>query len=718
MALTMRSHDPPIDPEPDCAPDCSDQRDSSLPNEDPATYALLQQIVGRVQCHAQGWPNVPIVSIGRARDLTNLAETRIRYFEDLGVLQPSKSTPQAGASRLYTFADLRCLDALALLVHEHSYRPAEAARFVIANRNQIINGIPGALVELMRQEGGAITDGFLLARLMSQLIDAAQIELCRCMSGRSAHAAQLPGSQSAQIRVVGVILPMQPLAADSSEPSAQMLHRLVRAMCYPSKNMLVALDRATFLGEDSASIPPAFEQSGRNDTTILFFSPTEPWELPYQAHHRYCVYAPQQHPQRLMVLIVAAPEHLPVPVMLQAPDRRVLFDRILAMCEQIFKAFRPNTLAKNYRYRSDGFPIEQTQATYQELLKTITDLIFPDDPTGMAALLIPNSLDRPATLSVLAQHNYAATLAPRAKLDLHGEGQGLCGRAYNLREPFYSSAAKTDPRVAYAVEEGCHVALAVPFTSTWGIAPFGVLYLASRDPNQTLNSDVAYVALILSNILSEQLGRWWLTRLRKSLDLALHQRMDTMMRWFDGLDQHGPDFTHALDDLQQLWQRIGKSRTPIGDTNLALVLFDIDRYRQNVQIHSTDLVPLAAQMHVRNAIQKIWPVERDYWFKNDHVLVLLHKVDADQALAIARRIANQVRAVPPNIQDAAGKPITLTVSAAIKVMTYQDVRDLDRVGAEQFRAQMTLILDQLMQQTAQSPAHTLHLLTSTGWQRL
>jgi len=129
-------------------------------------------------------------------------------------------------------------------------------------------------------------------------------------------------------------------------------------------------------------------------------------------------------------------------------------------------------------------------------------------------------------------------------------------------------------------------------------------------------------------------------------------------------------------------------------------------------------VPLAAQMHVRNAIQKIWPVERDYWFKNDHVLVLLHKADADQAVAIARRIANQVRAVPPNIQDVAGKPITLTVSAAIKVMTYEDVRDLDRVGGEQFRAQMTLILDQLMQQTAQSPAHTLHLLTSTGWQRM
>nr|MDQ2999185.1 MerR family transcriptional regulator [Chloroflexota bacterium] len=477
-----------------------------------------------------------------------------------------------------------------------------------------------------------------------------------------------------------------------------------------------ALDRATFLGEDRASIPPAFVDSGRNDTTVLFYSPTDPWELPFQTNQRYCVYAPPQHPQRLMILIVAAPEHVPVPVALHAPERRVLFDRILAMCEQIFQAFRPSTLAKNYRYRSDGFPIEQTQATYQELLKTITELIFPGDPVGMAALLIPNSLDRPATLSVLAHHNYGTTLAPRAKLDLHGDGQGLCGRAYNVREPFYSRDATTDPRVAYAVEEDCHVALAVPFTSSWGVAPFGVLYLASRDPQQTLTSDVAYLALILSNILSEQLGRWWLTRLRKSLDLALHQRMHTMIRWFDGLDPHGPDFTHALDDLHQLWQRIGTSEVPIGDTNLALVLFDIDRYRQHVQIHSTELVPLAAQTHVRNAIQKIQPVARDYWFKNDHVLVLLHKTDAEQAIAIARRIANQVRAVPPNIQDATGKPITLTVSAAIKVMTYEDVRDLDRDGAKQFRDQMALILDQLMQQTAQSTAHTLHVLTPTGWQ--
>ncbi|MDQ2999502.1 MAG: MerR family transcriptional regulator, partial [Chloroflexota bacterium] len=213
MAPTSRSHDPPAALETDCAPDADDQADIPPSTENPAARAILQQIVERVQRHAQGWHDLPVVSIGRARDLTNLAETRIRYFEDLGVLQPSKSTAQAGASRLYTFADLRCLDALAMLVHEYGYRPAEAARFVVAYRSQIINGIPGSLADLVKHEGGAITDGFLLARLMSQLIDAAQIALRGDQADQPRAAGSHPRDPSEQICVVGIILPMRPLVA-------------------------------------------------------------------------------------------------------------------------------------------------------------------------------------------------------------------------------------------------------------------------------------------------------------------------------------------------------------------------------------------------------------------------------------------------------------------------------------------------------------------------
>ena len=50
------------------------------------------------------------------------------------------------------------------------------------------------------------------------------------------------------------------------------------------------------------AFPAAFAQSGRNDTTILFFSPTDPWELPELPNQ------PKRNAARLRLRITAAAE--------------------------------------------------------------------------------------------------------------------------------------------------------------------------------------------------------------------------------------------------------------------------------------------------------------------------------------------------------------------------------------------------------------------------
>lgn len=671
--------------------------------------AVLRQVVQQVHQQADRWRDMLTVSIGRARDLTELEETRIRYFEELGALQPTTSTGQSGASRLYTISDLRCLYALALLVKQHGYRPALAATLVKQHRLLIEHGLPESLGELVRREGSVITDGFLLARLMSQLIDAVQAQL-----DLSADAAT-SAIDNRPIRVVGVILPMQPLTTDMRELTPQYLQHMGRTYCGNPQNKLIALDRGTFF---SGSAPAARAPGIRDDSTILFYSREGAWRLPENPRHRYCLYIPPAQPQLIMWLILDLDQGDQAPLTLKPCDtRRALIDRVLRLCELIFTQFQSSSLLKNYRYRSDGFQLEHSQQTYNDLLTSILRLIFPDPGYGVAALLIPNNLDRPTALAMLAGQGYGDDLVSRVKLDLAGEGQGLCGRAYNLREPFFSSDAAHDPRVAYAVEEHSCCALAVPLMSSWGIAPLGVLYLASRNPAQRLDSNDAYFALILGNILSEQLGRWWLTRLRKTQDRILHEQISTLVPWLGSLDPHGHDFMQAVDALQRLWEQIAAGELPATDSKLALIVFDIDRYRQNVQVRSNQPVPLKAQQHVRNAIGKILPGVRDYWFKNDHVLVILHNREALESVAIARRIAGQVRAVPADIQDKDARSITLTVSAAIKIMSYQAIRDLDPADAAGFRAQITAVIDDVRAQTAQSPAHTIHLLTPEGWQR-
>ena len=698
------------------------QPERLAPEDNEATPAephddFLKKLVKRTHQRAERWRDALTVSIGRARELTELEETRIRYFEELGVLKPTKLASGTGTNRMYTLGELRCLYALGLLVKEYGYRPQAAALFVTRHRDLLEFGRPDSLRDLVEGERDAVADGFLLARLMSQLIDAVQAELAPICQSSDAECVDRLVVCAPSLRVVGVVLPGRALVFDVRESTPATVQQIGRSLCKRPKDMLIALDRAALFEPDTvAGNPGLYQTSVRNDSTILLYSRDDAWDIPLSTHHRFCCYWPSQHQHLVMWLILAGVEGEPPASPLRLSQQRsALIDRILTMCERLREPFVSSSLVKSYRYRSDGFQIEHSQQMYRTLLKTIADLSFCNSEQCAAALLIPNSLERPTTLNMLADYNYPGELVSQVKLNLSGDGQGLCGRAYNLREPFYSSDTRRDSRVAYALEEHSRAALAVPLIASGCVSPVGVLYLASQSPKLALRGEDAYFALVLGSILGEQLGRWWLTRLRKTHDRMLHEQMDAITRWFDSLDPHGRDFQEAVDDLQDLWGTILVNDANADATNIALILFDIDSYRQNVQSRSVDAVPLEAQLHVRKAIRKIVPNTRDYWFKNDHVLVILHNCDCDQACAFAKRIANQVRAVPLAIQSSDGKNITLTVSGAIKVMTYRELHDLDTTGDVQFRNQIQMVLDDLREQTAHSPAHSLQILQPTGW---
>src|SRR5262249_501526 len=157
----------------------------------------LRAIIATINTEALAWRDSLAVSIGRASALTRLKESQIRYFEEIGALQPEET---AGASRLYTLDDLRRVYALALLSDTH--RPSEAAALVRDHARQIESGTHLELADLLQQEGSAITDGFLLARLMSQLMDVARLELANVAHHDPASEAATGGMPTSTIHVM------------------------------------------------------------------------------------------------------------------------------------------------------------------------------------------------------------------------------------------------------------------------------------------------------------------------------------------------------------------------------------------------------------------------------------------------------------------------------------------------------------------------------------
>ena len=676
-------------------------------SQETSTATTLDQIVQQLDTEATRWRETLAVSIGRAVALTGLKESQIRYFEELGALRPAKVSAQAGATRVYSVADLRRLRALALLL-EQGHRPGEAAELVRAHHGLIEAGRALVFSKLLEHERSVVADGFLLARLVDQLIEAVQAELDQRYEGGGAtfQVPTLPDRATRVARVVELILPMQPLFDEPPDDAA--LTRVVCQVRAQPVRMLVALRDRPTRAEDALP-PKAFWPAGSDDRTVLFYS-DESWELPQRTGFQYTFYAPPNASKRCMLIGIDAGDVPIEPALaIASPARTTVLDRTLALCDQIYENFSKAVIGQRYRYRSDGFPLAQTHHEYTQLLESVRQVIFPDDPGAMAVLLVPNSLDRPQTLSILASHGYNAALAQHARIHLDGVGEGLSGRAYRLREPFFSLDAARDPKVAFAFQEDCRVALAIPLATTWGIAPFGVLYLASRTPDQTLTSDVAYFGLVLCSILSELLGRWWLTRLRKEQDALLHHGLDTMIQWLDSLDQRGPDFQRGVSDVQALWKGLHAAPPRHRSGSFAFVLLDIDNYRQ-IQLQHTAPLPIAAQAHVRDAIRSIVPNLPSYWFGNDHAFFLLRDVDEGQVQATMRRIS-EVIGMPFATQEPEGSPITISVSSAFHLLSYQALLDLGGQEGEQVAAQVERIIAYLREEiqrrrTEQAPSST------------
>ena len=193
-----------------------------------------------------------------------------------------------------------------------------------------------------------------------------------------------------------------------------------------------------------------------------------------------------------------------------------------------------------------------------------------------------------------------------------------------------------------------------------------------------------YTALLLGNLLSELLGRWWLTRVRKAQDARLHRDMGQTIHWIDGLDAHGPALQRGLVMLQELWIKLAKpKRTPIG--SLSLIVLDIAHYRTTVQIHSNDPIPVQAQQHIDCAITAVFggALKQWYWFANDHALLILEDCERAKADTYAQRIRERVEAQPLMLPGSEQQGIELAVRTAVRTMSYQSFLDLGYSGDDQ-----------------------------------
>lgn len=636
----------------------------------------IRSLAEAIAIAAEQWRHELTVSIGQARKISGLKEAQIRYYETIGALSPAKSSETAGASRRYSLLDLRRLCALASLSRRR--RPAEAAKLMLRHVDLIENGPHPSVNTIAGRERNTLADGFFLARLASQLIQLLQASL----------DANAPTPSSSPL-VFGLIF-------RGEAQSEHIFH------CVPEvvpAHALFALHQSSpsGRGESVASALPA--TTGYDDQTVIFYGESPlPLDVPAGAR-RYC-YAPAGHPEQLLEILVAPGTDgaaLPEAGLFFLDEQRAeVLDRLLALFNRLFENFRALAGPIDYRFRSDGFPIALTRRSYVELLATIRDVIFPPDSDSIAVLLIPDSIDQPRSLLILAHVGYNPDLASQVRLPLGDDGQGLCGKAYLLREPFVSLHADTDNRVAYGPEEASRVAMAVPLATSWGLSPFGVLYLASRDKDAQLPSTTAFFALILGSILSELLGRWWLTRLRRELDAQLHGRITQMIGWLDSLDECGPSFKKGLEAIRSIWKRLPENTSTVPDGYLTLTVLDIVGYRENVQRFSNEPLPVQAQQHVEQAVARaIGPNTPCFWFRNDHALLLLDGHDAARAEAKVQGLIELVSAAPLLLSDGRALPRVIAVRQASQTISYRSLRHLAGPDGSELDTQMTAIISWL-----------------------
>ncbi|MBX0331416.1 MerR family transcriptional regulator [Oscillochloris sp. ZM17-4] len=661
-----------------------------------ATPISLDTLIQEVADEAAGWVRELRVTIGRASALCGLKESQIRYFEELGALQPATTTGRAGASRLYGIADLRRLRVLALLAAD--YRAAEAAEMVRRHADAIDHDPLIALSTAIAQERSAVADGFFLARIVSQIIAAIQAEIDRRVES-VAGTRPLPDTCRPP-QVLGLIYPGTRVFDGPLPPPAEVEACAAALRDHPA-GALIALCRPPVAVDPLSWAPELHRSTGSDSQTLLFYSP-ESRPIADLRDAAFQAYVPAGAPEQgLLVALSAPPSDTTLDPDSLAPGRALLLDRLLQLAHAIFQDFRRAAHGRSYyRYRSDGFPLDLTRQSYGDMLALIVAAIFPGDDAGMAALLVPDGLDQPRSLAILAHHHYddEGDLLARAKIALEGRGQGLCGRAYVSREPYVSLHVDLDgQKVRYAPEEGSRVALAVPLAATWGISPFGVLYLASRSPGQTLDSAAIYSALVIGDILSELLGRWWLTRLRRQQDARLHGQMPAMLAWLDSLDAHGPGFARGVQAVVDRWAAVKDAPDPADlDATLALTVIDINHYREMIQARSNEPFPLYAQQHVTAAVSRVLGPDADcYWFGNDHALLVLHGCDSAQATVIVRRVVDQVAVSPVQRPGRSGTSDLITVIGAIRAMSYRSLRDLACGDAGTLRQQIALVIDLL-----------------------
>lgn len=669
--------------------------DSDPAPDDPAS-ARIDQMIQQTHVEAEGWLNELLVTISRASAISGLKESQIRYYEELEVLKPATTSSRVGASRLYSVDDLRRLRALALLTQAH-YKAAEAAAIVKQRASQIDQEPPITLATAMAQERTAVADGFFLARIISQIIEAIQAEIER-RATPNADPGEAP-------QVVGLIYPGQPTFS-SATPSPDEVAARAEMLCKAPSGALVALCPPDDPPDTDAWAPELLDSTGSDSQTLLFYS-HESRPIADLAGCSFTAYIPAGVPQQTILIALSAPlddrcTHPFTPPCFEA-GRATLINSLLHLTHAIFDDFRTAARGRGFRYRSDGFPRSLTRASYAEMLKLIRQVIFPGDQSALAVLLVPDGLDQPTSLSILAHDGYDDSLLSRAKIELHGEGQGLSGRAYIAGEPYVSLQAAADRRIRYAHEEHCTVALAVPLSATWGGAPFGVLYLASRRPGQCLESPAIFSALMIGSILSELLGRWWLTRLRKQHDRQLQRNLTPMLAWLDSLDAHGPGFRQGIDALVAIWQQLPPDDSIPHNDHVALAVLDINHYRELIQARSTSPFPIYAQQHVTAAVQRVLSRQAHgcYWFGNDHALVIIERVEKQNALPTFKRIADQVAGHPVQPPGRHNQAVFISISCIVKEFSLHGLRDLGDDGVDQLRRRLAEVIDVLRTQAGQ-----------------
>lgn len=676
----------------------------TLLSDPPVSDDEVLALINRVLPNVDAWREHLTVSIGRATELTGLKDTQIRYFEELYHKQNRDTTTPLGATRSYSLVDLRRLAVFAELLKE-GYRPSQAAEIVRSFEYMIDRGAVHTIAEALRAEGEAISDGFLLSRLASQIIFAVQRELRERIS---------------EARVIGMFVVERFIDASPD------INDIGRNLAEHPNDMLIAVDRAAVIGEPYDSNESVWDD---DESSIVLFYSRDAWSVPVPKDAQFCCYYPPSAPEVTVVFMVQLSEQKDLPPLLElASARSHLLDWMVRMCRAIFPEFRQATRTYNYRYRSDGYRLAHTREALNRLMVRVRDLIFGDDAgVSLACLLLPNDLYKPAYLSILAHAGYPEEVARRARLSLYGEGDGLSGRAFIAREPFLTRDASHDIRVFGAQDERCQVALAVPLLSHWDTHPFGVLYLASQRPASQHLSETAFVSLMFGNILSELLGRWWLTRLRRKHDQLLQTYAAEYVRWFNGMDMHGPELNEGLQQIEQIWERIARdvqtpTRSDVRQARIApapsqhryvtLAVLDIDRSRDHKERGDEPFL-LAAQRHVHQAIAQILPGVRGYWFKNDHTLLVLDGYTSEDAVVLIRRIASRVQMVPVIVAGRAERK-TITISAALKSLSYQELYDLSHHDREVLRSSLTTIIDTMHEQT-HNCEHAIKVFQNGAW---